>query len=260
MWFTEPGFNAIGRMTAAGDVTTFTGIRQPYRIIAGPDGALWFTSRINNIIGRITTDGRVSLFHVAHAGRVLDIVSGPGNALWFTAGRTIGRITTDGRITQFDDPYGTPGSITAGPDGALWFTTGIDSIGRMTQHGVFTNVFTNLQLYFVNQITTGPDGALWFSYLGDIVGRMTTHGEVTRFSVPRGAGLGDIMPGPDGALWFGGGSWLGRITTAGVVTTYEGVRDPFAITIGPDHESIWFACGNDAIGRLPLPATAVAPS
>ena len=61
LWFTNPSGDAIGRMTPAGAVTTFThdSIDEPLDIAVGPDGRLWFTNSGNDTIGRITTTGTV---------------------------------------------------------------------------------------------------------------------------------------------------------------------------------------------------------
>ena len=79
---------------------------------------------------------------------------------------------------------------------------------------------------------------------------------VTDFAFP--GDVGDITAGPDGALWFvndpiqkGTGS-IGRITTAGVVTTFPSasLSLPFGIAPGPDG-ALWFAdFRSDAIGRI----------
>jgi uncharacterized protein (TIGR03437 family) len=51
-------------------------------------------------------------------------------------------------------------------------------------------------------IAAGPDGAMWFSGRGNI-GRITTAGVVTSYPLPTsGAGAAGIAAGPDGAMWF----------------------------------------------------------
>ena len=65
---------------------------------------------------------------------------------------------------------------------------------------------------------------------------------------------GGITRGPDGALWFtnAGNNTIGRITTAGVVTTFTGagISDPGGITAGPDG-ALWFTnYSGNAIGRI----------
>ena len=53
----------------------------------------------------------------------------------------------------------------------------------------------------------------------------------------------DVTTGPDGALWFTNlnNNTIGRITTAGVVSSYTGtgVDAPQSITTGPDG-ALWF--------------------
>lgn len=63
-----------------------------------------------------------------------------------------------------------------------------------------------------------------------------------------------IAPGPDGSLWFTdcGSNSIGRITTAGVVTSFTGtgIDCPEGIASGPDG-NVWFTNGgNDSIGRV----------
>jgi virginiamycin B lyase len=70
-------------------------------------------------------------------------------------------------------------------------------------------------------ITSGPDGALWFTNQNNsFIGRITTSGVVSHFSV--GGGTFGITAGPDGALWFTifVARSIERITTSGVVTDY----------------------------------------
>ena len=76
----------VGRITPAGTVTTFSGVRvnRPWDLTEGPDRALWFTNSGNSTIGRITTSGVVSNFGGGHISNPLGIAAGPDRALWFT--------------------------------------------------------------------------------------------------------------------------------------------------------------------------------
>jgi virginiamycin B lyase len=98
LWFTEPGINAIGRITTAGALTEFPGAGvSASGIAAGRDGALWYT--------------------LGFAG-VGVCTPGPGE-------HAIGRITSAGSFTNkfaTPTPSSDPSDITEGPDGALWFT------------------------------------------------------------------------------------------------------------------------------------------
>lgn len=168
---------------AAGQVTIFTkSIDHPEGIVAGPDGALWFTNSTS--IGRITTAGKISTYKGSGIRGANGITSGPDGALWFTnsTGNSIGRITTSGKIQTYT------GSGISDPA----------------------------------QITEGPDGALWFVNRGsNDLGRITTSGQISM--VLAEADINDLTNGPDDALWFTtAGNLLGRITTSGKLTTYNG--------------------------------------
>ena len=61
---------------------------------------------------------------------------------------------------------------------------------------------------------------------------------------PFSGSVGDITSGPDGALWFTGGSGghgvIGRISTAGVITTFsDPTIEPASLTVGSDG-ALWF--------------------
>ena len=79
-------------------VKIYPGINSPFEITAGPDGALWFTNRGNNSIGRITADGRVTGYTGTGIDDPGGIAAGPDGALWFTnaGNNSIGRIATSG--------------------------------------------------------------------------------------------------------------------------------------------------------------------
>ena len=88
-------------------------------------------------------------------------------------------------------------------------------------------------------ITGGPDGNVWFTNrrqtlvpdhfggvipsFADFIGRITPTGTITLFPIGVGNPTG-ITAGPDGALWFTNhdSGTIGRITTAGAVSTYVG--------------------------------------
>ena len=61
----------------------------------------------------------------------------------------------------------------------------------------------------------------------------------------------DIVQGPDGAMWFSDGVKLGRITTAGVITTYTTAGAPGSgVIVGPDG-AVWFTeFGDKQYGRI----------
>lgn len=158
------------------------------------------------------------------ASKPLGIAAGPDGALWFTesTGNKIGRITTAGAVTEYLIPTTTtlvdrsshPQCIVAGPDGAMWFVEGDgNKIGRITMAGVITE-YPNFTGGWPQCLTVGPDGALWIADQGPKgggattgdgwIGRMTTAGVLTRFPLPRrNVQANFIAAGSDNALWFG---------------------------------------------------------
>ena len=227
-----------------------TGDVVPYRITAGPDGAMWFTIFKGDQIGRITTAGVVTQYPVPTPySQPEGIVAGPDGALWFaeSANLKIGRITTAGAITEYQLPSsGQPAEIAAGPDGALWFTEAIgNQVGRITVSGAVTEYPVPTPNSSPGGIAVGPDSALWFTELSaNQIGRITTAGVITEYpiDVSKGSEPESIAAGPDGALWFTqrAGESIGRITTAGAVTDYPAYSAyPEWITAGSDG-ALWF--------------------
>jgi virginiamycin B lyase len=211
----------------------------PTSVTTGRDGALWFTTYNSDLIGRTTTAGATTFYRVTTTWNGVwgngGITSGSDGALWFIAnsGLDIGRITTSGSVSTFPLPsgIGLATAITSGPDGALWFTVynasgGANSIGRITTTGQFT-IFTDPSLGTGNWNSsthralpdiTSADGALWFTceYASNVVGpgsasigRITTAGVVTSYPIPFNANPGPLTAGPDGAIWFAGADFFG---------------------------------------------------
>jgi virginiamycin B lyase len=211
----------------------------PTSVATGRDGALWFTTYKSALIGRTTTAGVTTFYRVPATWNGVwgngGITSGSDGALWFIAnsGLDIGRITTSGSVSTFLLPpgIGLATAITSGPDGALWFTVynssgGPNAIGRITTTGQFT-IFTDPGLGTGNWQSpthralpdiTSADGALWFTceYASNVVGpgaasigRITTAGVVTSYPIPFNANPGPLTAGPDGAIWFAGADAFG---------------------------------------------------
>jgi len=256
MWFTNYNSNTIGRVAAAGTVTTFgdPSIVRPERITVGPDGNLWFAEASG--IGRITPAGVVSNFPNSGFNGTDGITAGPDGNLWFTsvASGKVGRITTAGVITLFDGGVGGPIGITAGPDGALWFTTiGPSSIGRITTDGSLTT-YTDATISNPFDIALGPDGNLWFTNNGNgSIGRINpTTAVVANFT---GDGINHpvaITKGPNGSMWFTNVDGLGEITMAGIVSRHPGagLANLVGITTGLDGR-LWFTnLSSNSIGQL----------
>lgn len=189
------------------------------------------------------------------------IAQGPDGRLWFTesAANQIGAVTVDGVVTEFAIPTANsqPWAITAGADGNLWFTEiAANQVAKITTSGQVTefplpNTPIPGQPPKPNSIVAGPDGNLWFTEVdANQIGQITPAGGITEYHafLPNPA---PITVGPDGSLWFAQARDVGRITTAGAVTTYplvvgvtlnvEGLSLG-AITAGPDG-NLWLLAG-----------------
>ena len=263
------GHDGRGRPIGRGDhLLQQPRIDNPQGITAGPDGAVWFANTDGSSIGRISATGQFTFFTGGgYVSRPQDVITGPDGALWYTdyGQNAIGRMTTSGKLTLYTDstyPYVyDPGAITVGPDGALWFTNG-EWIGRITTAGNIT-LYTTPGLTTGFGITAGPDGALWFTGYADGVnatyfGRITTSGKITTFKIPgTGASLG--ITASDGALWFADDGIV-RVDTNGTTTRYRttesnsaSVSGVWGITNGPDGALWWANNGDWSIGRFTVP-------
>ncbi len=293
LWFTgvtsEVGrITTAGVVTEFAVPNGGTVIETPAGITVGPDGALWFTA--GSLVGRVSTSGVVNEYSTPNFEPGSTIAVGPDGNLWFLgeSGNTdigfkpaIGRLTPGGAFTSFSIPgnfQSLPG-LTPGPDGDLWFTEAESddtfgeqpAVGEISPAGVTTlHPIAQGTTLDPNRgvdvdptaITTGPDGALWFTDNAGI-GRITTDGTIEQFPLTTpGVTAENITSGPDDTLWFtqqgdaaddDGRWWIGRITTAGAITTYAlpPEANPAGITEAADGD-LWFT---DNIFRLSTGAT-----
>lgn len=102
------------------------GSAYPYGITVGPDGNLWFTDPYYSRISKITPGGVVTQYSgIPGTIYQMGITAGPDGNLWFTGSDYIGKITPNGVVTQYSagiTPGSSPANVTVGPDGNLWFT------------------------------------------------------------------------------------------------------------------------------------------
>ena len=167
VWFTSAADNLIGRMTIAGEVTTFplsTPRAVPLGISTSPDGHVWFTESSSNRIGRITRersdrhiprDDRRFRASTSWLGPMETCGSRNGPRGRSAASRPSGQITEFPLRVLFN-----PTAITVHSDGTLWFVEA-QHIGRMTTSGAFTDF--DVSMYEPREITPGPDGNLWLT-------------------------------------------------------------------------------------------------
>jgi virginiamycin B lyase len=233
-------------------------------ITRGPDDAMWFTQPEADAIGRITASGEVSQFELPRGTYPMQIVTGPDGNLWFTQprGGRIGRMTPSGELTQFQlARRSTPQGIAVGPDGNIWFAlTRADKIGRVTPSGDL-RLYRLPKTSRPRNIVAGP-GGLWFTegYGGtkgtSRIGRITTEGRIKQFRVPARYGTGAIAAGADGNIWFTTGPYplsaIQWITPAGelgprVCLAENCFLPPSSLAFAPDGV-LWFGTRIETCG------------
>jgi len=175
LWVAETQAGSILRLTPSGTPTEFAvhggKAASPYRIAAGPDGAMWFTDPPRNAIGRIAADGAISEYPVpSPKADPYGITAGPDGAMWFTeqTAGAIGRITMNGKITEFplDRATSTPSDITAANGVLLVSDTKLNRVLRVRPDGSFEGVTLPTPNSQPDGIEVAPDGAVWVAETG----------------------------------------------------------------------------------------------
>jgi len=206
----------------------------PFGISPGPGKDIWVTENAGNHVDWIdpATD-RFKRYPVPTQKAVLGAIAlGPDGNLWFAerAVSKMGRITPTGVVTEFPLPGGSdPIDIVTGSDGNLWFTDfPHKAVAKMTTAGVVTE-YALPSGSSPGTLTLGPDHNMWFDETGPRVGKVTPAGSITEYSTGNSSPTSGIAVGADGALWFGEVNLprLGRVTTAGVVTSFY-IRGEFS--------------------------------
>ena len=125
VWFSEPTWRNIGRVTPAGEIDTFKFPREwgePRRIVAAR-GALWFALTQVPAVGRITTDGEVSTIELPYG--IGALAADSKGRIWFSdaPGARLGYLDPEGKVHELPAPAGPRliRSMAEGPDGAMWF-------------------------------------------------------------------------------------------------------------------------------------------
>ncbi|MDQ2631111.1 MAG: hypothetical protein M3Y75_09100 [Actinomycetota bacterium] len=233
VWFTAGHDNpAIGFVTPAGEITSFSLPGSAWDAVGGADGNVWFTysdEGVSPAIGRVVLKegggATITLFHkgLAAGSHPREIVAAPDGNLWFSDnGETttaVGKASTSGQIQEFpvgSGPESGIWDIATGPTGDVWFTNrGTNEVGRVSPQGQVATL-EHEQVFDPRWITPGPDGNMWFTHWGGI-GKVTPAGAITNFReglMPQ-ASPEEIVSGPDGRLWFLSGdgftSTIGRI-------------------------------------------------
>ncbi|HEY1834014.1 MAG TPA: hypothetical protein VGG08_06215 [Solirubrobacteraceae bacterium] len=239
----------IGRMSPTGAVAEFAipSFNEARGMAVGPEGNVWFAEGTK--YAKITHTGVITEYSLPEFHSADAFVVGAEGNLWLTesygAEGWIAKISpTTGAILATYAAKGAGEAITLGPEGNLWFPKGEHVIARMTTAGALTEFTTGATR--LAAITTGPDKNMWFADReGQKVGKITPTGVVTEYTVPGKMSPWSISVGPDGNLWFAMGEDatgyydIGKVTTAGVVTTYPIGWGTYSIDAGPDGK-VWF--------------------
>jgi len=139
---------------------------RPSWIVAGPDGALWFSEPTWRNIGRVTPGGKITTFDYPREwGEPRRIVAGPDGALWFvlTSVMALGRITTEGKITTIDLPYAA-GALATDSQKRVWFADAAGAkVGYVDAEGKVHEVPLPEKPRLIRSMAEGPDGAMWFA-------------------------------------------------------------------------------------------------
>lgn len=192
LWFTDQGsdchagtgVNAIGKITAAGQITEYTtglqarNLSRPQDLTLGPGGNIWFTDAGSRHLGdadlgNITSQGAISEQILNPKSVPIGITLGPDGAVWFSdqgATAALGRRTPAGTVTEFSVGLDSanqsqPGHIIVGPDQSLWFTDAgaTPSIGRITTTGLITEYPLGVAGAHPTDLIADPQGNLWYA-------------------------------------------------------------------------------------------------
>ena len=150
---------------------------RPSWIIVGPDEAVWFSEPTWKNVGRVTASGKVKLFELPEEwGEPRRIVAGPDGAVWFALSEVmaLGRIAPDGEITTVDLPYGA-GALATDSKGRIWFTDASGSqIGYLDAEGKLHELPQPKTPRLIRSMAEGPDGAMWFAdQLAKVIGKIS---------------------------------------------------------------------------------------
>lgn len=257
VWFVDG--TAIGRITPAGTISTFTASTTGFTIDAwngitlGPDGNLWATATIlpdGGVIAQIAPNGTfLNLFSTnlqTNADPTL-ITPGPSGSatLWFIDNATarggdpdIGEITTGGTITEFSASQapGVDGLVAA--DGQLWLSAGpsgggfgtIDQVNTSSSVGTLETYYSPGEMepdFDPQGLAADSHGNLYYTLDGGA--ELNTGGQRI--------GIGEYMdPGPGGTV---------TAYATGLQASEQ--SDPTAITAGPDG-NMYFVDDGEANG------------
>lgn len=176
LFFSDPGHNAIGRITTAGAVTE-TAIPTAN---ANPLGLATNSANVNLVYFVENSTSKIGILNVqtntitevatltANAGPTM-IVQGPDGAMWFTENNVakMGRISTSGVMTEYPlAPATSATSLIAAPDNNLYFGDAAQNkFGRISAITPATVTEYNIPTSgaFPGKFAIGPDLRLYLT-------------------------------------------------------------------------------------------------
>jgi len=274
LWFTEPEFNQVAKITSAGVITEFpvpTANSNPLGISTVGGADAWFTEYNANKIGHVTSAGVFTEYTIPTPNSgPWGIISGPTGGYWFVEqlGNKIGFISNTGAITEFPIPTASsfPVTIDWVTTDRLWFTEGgANKIGSITLGGVITEFPVPTPGAGLGRIATGYDGFdfvdMWFvEQSADKVGKIDINGNVTEYNLQGASFPFDVNYAFDGNTYVPepSSNLIARINPLGAVLEFQVPTpnaQPFGVPqAGGPNGKIWFTERNArSIGTMTFP-------
>lgn len=251
LYFDEPVYNTVGRLTPAGVFTHIAlpgGFRSPRSLVAGADGNVWMIVTFAPSAGGMPTDYLAKMTPGGNFTTYTDfpansptavytnIANGPDGNIWFTAwtntatmGGRLGSVTPGGVFTSFVVQAAgvtpAPGFVASGADGNLWVTMSAKNISVFSTAGALLNSYALPAGTSITGIGLGPDGRIWLPGESGVLAVDRT-GTMTSYPLPcsglSGGGTGNCtmygsnpVGGPDGNVYFGFDGSIARFTPGG---------------------------------------------
>jgi virginiamycin B lyase len=209
-WLTDPSKIAILRITANGDVKSFslgTPVARLARLTVAPDGAVWFAESTAFSVTRLK-DGKLDRheFKSLRGGPYGVAVASDGT-VWATlqSGNQLLRIAPTGEMTEHDlpTPSAAPTDVAVDPQGGVWIVEfSANKIAHFAD-GKFTEYPLPKDKGAPSGLAITSDGSVWFGVLrGAALGRLRS-GEMTFHALPRPTARPySLAADPSGNVWY----------------------------------------------------------
>ena len=284
MWFTEPGTDNIGVITAAGSITHHFQVGcLPVGIALGADGKVWFNctkpTGVNHYLEDTRFFTKYDIFSNTYAATGA-LVATPNGLIAFAEKNSDGEVeifTTAGEFSGLVDTSPNADTITglaAGGDGNIWLTF---TPAFASSEGYFCHVNVSTLGTCVGSTAANPIGVTWSPLFGAAVfangtgeslfyecSDTVSNGYICSGAAPTSTGAGSNpqypTTAPDGTVWYtdSGKNEIGHLRLDGplggpVIDHYPiptANAHPYGIAVAPD-STVWFTeLDGQKIGRL----------